>query len=357
MTVFILVALPSYRERWLDEMSRHFGKNVLIYVGQEAVDSTVKTRVRDSDRVIPIRTIFLFRRRLLWQCVEWRQALKASVVVLQLNPRLLSTWLVLIMRRALGRRTILWGHAFARKGPNARTRWLRDRMRALGNDLVVYTSSEAARLGGVMRGGRVFVAPNALYFRREMRPVTCGHRDGFIFVGRLVPEKKPELLARGYIAARSMLPEDCLLHIVGAGPLRTGLEELARSGGCADDVCFYGEVTDYEEIRSLYARSLASVSPGCVGLSLTQSLGFGVPMIVARDELHGPEIEAAKPEFNSIFCASDNVAELANALVSVSENRSSWLARARAISVECAERYSIEGMVCGFLSAIEGKRC
>ena len=57
---------------------------------------------------------------------------------------------------------------------------------------------------------------------------------------------------------------------------------LALDLGIDRDVIFYGHVSEPSELRSVYGASVASLSPGYVGLSVTQSLGFGVPMIVSR---------------------------------------------------------------------------
>ena len=75
-------------------------------------------------------------------------------------------------------------------------------------------------------------------------------------------------------------------------------------------------------------------------------------MIIARDEPHAPEIEAARPGFNVLMCDSANAASLADALGPVSDQRAVWFERAEAISTDCANRYSIERMVDGFVSAI-----
>ena len=67
-------------------------------------------------------------------------------------------------------------------------------------------------------------------------------------------------------------------------------------------------------------------------------------MIVARDEPHGPEIEAAREGDNCVFVDSDSPAELAAALVRLSRERDGWLARRAEISSRCAASYSAEAM-------------
>ena len=96
-----------------------------------------------------------------------------------------------------------------------------------------------------------------------------------------------------------------------------------------------------------------SVSPGYVGLSLTQSLWFGVPALIARDEPHAPEIEAAKPGMNAVFFDSDEPEALGKALVDAFERRDLWLERAPAIAEACVRRYSLESMVDAIVEVVD----
>ena len=74
-----------------------------------------------------VRNRYLLGRRLLWQAGCSRAVVAAEVAVLELNPRVLSSWAVLLARRTLRRPTVLWGHAFPRAGREARS----DRVRGL----------------------------------------------------------------------------------------------------------------------------------------------------------------------------------------------------------------------------------
>ena len=105
-------------------------------------------------------------------------------------------------------------------------------------------------------------------------------------------------------------------------------------------------------MSTVSARNPSSVSPGAVGLSIVQSTAFGVPMIVARDEPHGPEIEAAREGENSVLVESDSPAALAGALREMAAQRDRWSARRGEIAADCAARYSAEAMAERMLEAI-----
>jgi len=192
----------------------------------------------------------------------------------------------------------------------------------------------------------VVAAPNALYFQANLsQNVVGGAMRDFLFVGRLIESKKPSLLIDAFSLVAHELPPKTRLVFVGDGPLRQGLAAAAGRSAVPERIAFTGEITAPAELRALYADSLASVIPGYAGLSLIQSLGFGVPALIARDEPHSPEIEAAAPGENAVFFQSDSSQALGAALVETAADRSTWIRRREAIARRCARDYSVEAMV------------
>lgn len=75
-------------------------------------------------------------------------------------------------------------------------------------------------------------------------------------------------------------------------------------------------------------------------------------MIIADQEPHAPEIEAAIEGLNSLFFESDSVAALSDKLVEVAALRDYWCAKAGEIAERCVEKYSVEVMVDRMIQAI-----
>jgi O-antigen/teichoic acid export membrane protein/glycosyltransferase involved in cell wall biosynthesis len=352
--LLLQTAAPRYHMRLFVRL--HEGSpGVVIAAGGRHFDPSVVTSPDLEELLTPIHNHFLFSRRLLWQTGHWRLALGAEKAILEFNPRILSTWVLLIARRLLGRRTVLWGHAWPRRGPQARTDYLREVMRRLGTAIIVYTESEAQALRRKMPAKEIIAAPNAIFLRGEIgaQPTEVPPTD-FVFVGRLVPAKRPDLLFSAFLAAVHDLPDWSRLVLVGDGPQRQELEHLAAGSRVSERIQFRGELNDYESLRVVYASAVASISPGYVGLSLTQSLSFGVPMIIASGEPHSPEFEAAVPGENAAIFKGGSVEDLAGQLVEFARNRDAWWARRDEIALWCAERYSIELMAGRVLEALEG---
>lgn len=347
--LLVQTSVGDYRQSVLDVLASNLGNAFVVCAGAEYFDPSLKTRITLDGNLRSAQNHFLLGRRLLWQSGCWREIACAEVALLELNPRILSTWVSLVLRKLLRKRTVLWGHAWPRAGREARTESVRAVMRRLADAILVYTETQATELRRLMPSAEIFAAPNALYRETDIEAVDRSAATGFLYVGRLVPEKKPGLLLDAFRLAQPRLTDSTRVTFVGDGPLRAELEDRAADLGAA--VEFTGHVGGREELRRLHAGALVTVSPGYVGLSITQSFSFGLPMLIARDEPHAPEIEAAVPGVNCLFFDSNSPASLADALLRVQAERARWVAAAPGIAADCAQRYSVEKMAARILEA------
>jgi glycosyltransferase involved in cell wall biosynthesis len=346
--------VPAYRQAFLETLDERLGGHLRVLAGNEFFDPTIRIET-DSPRTAIVRNRYLLGRRLLWQHRTIAEAVRADLVVAELNPRILSTWLVLLLRRALGRPIVLWGHAWSRRRGRARSTMLRHLMQRFASAVLVYTQTEARDLRRLMPGTIVEAAPNALYPLAARPDDTAAYRPrarDLVFVGRLVESKKPRLLLDAFVLALEDLPPDTRLVVVGDGPLRHELQTHVASYE-GDRVLFTGALSRVEDLDAVYSAALASVIPGSAGLSLIQSLWFGVPAVIARDDPHGPELEAAVEGVNAVFFTSDSVTSLRDALVEVTDAREAWRRRRGEIARECASRYSVELMADAFVRVVE----
>jgi glycosyltransferase involved in cell wall biosynthesis len=338
--------IPEYRQEVVDQLHQHWGDALRIYVGDEYFDPTIRTAVRLPGNTVRVRNRFLLGRRLEWQHGLVRPLVRADSAIVEFNPRIVSTWMVLIIRRIMRRHTVLWGHAWSRRGASSPSDVVRDMMRRLSSVVLVYSDQQREELACKRPGARIITAPNALYPRHLIAAQRTGERPCVVlYSGRMVPSKKPRLLAEAFLmATEASLPEDIRLVMIGDGPERAAVERIVHSHRNAHRVSFFGRVPSVD-MAPHYARALLSASPGYVGLSLIQSISFGVPMLFARDEPHAPEIEAVRHGVNAVVVASDSAREWASALVAVAGDRDAWVARRDRIAADCQDRYAVELMV------------
>jgi len=350
--VLLQLAIADYRDAFMRLLLSSVD-GLEVQVGEHYFDASTRT----SAAVLAMKGVRRIDNRywlgrFAWQSLDWRAVLRADVVIAELNPRILSNWCVLLLRRLFGKRTLLWGHAWPRAGGGSRTESLRYRMRRLASGLVLYTESQRRELA--QRYGNahpMFVAPNALYGVADMCASQGDARD-FIYVGRLIRSKKVSLLVDAFAQFVKREP-DARLHLVGTGE-ESGMLQAEVQRRAIPNVVFHGHVADPERLKDLYRGCVAAVSPGYVGLSITQSFSFGVPMIIARQEPHSPEIECAVDGVNCSFFESDSASSLGAQMDHWYARRGTRDELAMAIVADCRVRYSTERMVGGFVEAIEG---
>jgi glycosyltransferase involved in cell wall biosynthesis len=124
---------------------------------------------------------------------------------------------------------------------------------------------------------QVVVKPNFVY---PDPGEGSGPRDYALFVGRLSPEKRVNVL----LTAWSKLPQPIPLLILGGGPEREALEAQARRDGLTH-VRFFGQVPRAETIAAMRAaRFLVFPSEWYEGFPVTicEAFACGTPVICSR---------------------------------------------------------------------------
>lgn len=340
--------VPDYRVEFFELLCQN-GVCCKVYSGDSYYDSSIRTASEVGSWHVLVSNRFLFKRCLLWQYLPYGLYIDRYAVIAELNPRSISTWLLVLCRAILRRPMILWGHAWARAGRWSMSREIRLLLWRLCDAKIVYTCQQVGELREILRGP-IFPARNALYSETMVKRREIKDRSHFIYVGRLVSEKKPQLLLRGFAL---LIKENSALHLdfVGGGPERMKLEQLSKEMGIYERVSFHGQIADIKRLEYLYDNAIAAVSPGYVGLSATQAFFFGVPMLIAKDEPHSPEIEACRDEFNTIFFQGDEKS-LAQCLRNAWHRRMEWALMSDKIQDDVVMKYSIEKMVESFSESI-----
>lgn len=343
--IILQTVAPDYRHKLFEYLrSKQYNHTPFLYAGKTYFEKTVKTDL-DAQGLKLINNHFFLNRSLLFQTGMWRDVINCKVLIIEMNPRIISNWLILLLRKIFKRKTILWGHAWPRKGKHSKSDKLRNLIRNLGDYIIVYTESQKLELKEVMPNKRIFIAPNATFFREEM-VVNDNYTQAqnIIYVGRLSNEKKPILLVKGFHKSLQDLPAETKLIIVGDGEQKNKIARYVDKHKIKSRVEILGHISNYHTLRELYNKSLVSVSPGYIGLSVTQSFSFGVPMIVSKNENHSPEIEAVNEGFNAIYFETNNIESLKDGILKVFSERQHWLDKRQEISNICKKNYSIDSM-------------
>ena len=203
-------------------------------------------------------------------------------------------------------------------------------------DAVDVFVSPSRFLAGVM--ARTGLAPERLVVLNhfvEVAPVVpTAHREGFVFAGRLSPEKGVDTLIR----AMALLPPTVHLHVAGDGPVRRDLAALAAQVAPAR-VTFHGRL-DKERLRQVVAGSVATVVPSRwhenQPMTILESYAAEVPAVVS--DLGGmPEL--VRDGIDGLVVPHDDPRALADALLRLQADPATATAMGRAGRQRLADEF------------------
>jgi len=153
----------------------------------------------------------------------------------------------------------------------------------------------------ISNGATVLTSPRRRQTGRDLR---------ILSVSRLIPRKGLDTLIMALARSRR---EDLSLDIVGEGPIRDELTQLAVSHRVADRVRFHGFL-DQARLASLYGEAdifvLASVAESC-SMALLEAMAAGLPLIATKV---GGTVELVEHGFNGLLFNAQSVDELSGTL-------------------------------------------
>lgn len=305
----------------------------------------------------------LFGRDLLWQKIPSKVWSADLVVVIQEN-RIVSNYLVIALRKLLGKKTAYWGHGknFQSRAPNG----VRERWKGFWLLLVDWWFSYTDLTTGIIEdagfpGAKITTLNNAIdvaAFKQQVESVSDGtivqrRRElGLsdddkvaIFCGSLYPDKLPELLIEASDLIRERCPEFRLI-IIGEGP---SADYLSREAKSRPWIQLVGVKTGAEKAE-LFRLADVMLNPGLLGLHILDSFAVGLPIVSTRNALHSPEISYVVNGENGVLTEPGAAAysEAVIGLLSNSEYRLKISRNAQASS----ENYSLESMADNFAKGI-----
>lgn len=192
----------------------------------------------------------------------------------------------------------------------------------------------------------------------DLRPGTEDLRDEFglpsegpviLFVGKLTPKKRPDVLLEAFARVRRDHP--CSLLFVGEGPLEGELKARIAHDGIPD-VRFAGFL-NRSEIGRAYATADVFVLPSASetwGLVVNEAMNFELPLVVSAEV--GCARDLVDPGVNGFVVDGTDVGELAEALgrlVADGELRR----RFGAASLRIVEAWDYDTAAAGVIQALE----
>jgi glycosyltransferase involved in cell wall biosynthesis len=275
--------LPSYRVPFFDLLARQCSGGMSLFAGQaRAEEMIVSGRTRFAN-FHEAKNIHLFRG-MFYLCyqqglIRWLEEYEPDALIVEANPRYLSTPAAGRWMHERGRKVIGWGLGAPR------TRGIRKNRRlAFINQfdgMIAYSqrgAEEYAALG--FPRDKIFVAHNSVADVPEKAPddgPSTMDRASVLFVGRLQERKRVDSLLR----ACAEMESKPRLMIVGDGPERAALQTLAKE---TYPVAEFIGAKHGSELKPYFEAADLFVLPGTGGLAVQEAMSYGLPVIVAKGD-------------------------------------------------------------------------
>lgn len=295
--------LPAYRAPFLDALGASCERGLGVFAGkpcpEEAITTTGELQVA---RLFPAVNWHIGRVSsafyLCWQrgILKWLVEWDPDILVVEANPRYMSTRRAVNWMHARGRPVLGWGigNPLSDNRLRAAREPGRQRFLEMFDGVIAYSrrGAEEYRDQGIPEE-RVFVATNAVVSSPggpvPSRPERFDGKPGVLFVGRLQERKRIDMLLRACASLPVYLQPQ--LWIVGDGPAKDGLQSLARE--VYPQAEFPG-ARHGSDLEAYFKKTDLFVLPGTGGLAVQQAMAYALPVIVAEGD--GTQDDLVRPE-------------------------------------------------------------
>lgn len=345
--------LPEYRAPFFNLLGQSCIGGLEVFAGLPRTQEAITTSNQlTSARFVRAKNMHLFSGK-TYSCIQrdflhWLEAWQPQVLIVEANPRYLSTPLAVQWMHHRQLPVIGWGLGAPKTG---RTEILirREFLRSL-DALIAYSQTGAEQyVAAGFNPECVFVAPNAVSPRPTQlipqRPLEYKNgKPSVLFLGRLQERKRIEVLLQA--CAKIPAPLQPQLVIVGDGPDRARLQAIA---GKVYPTAEFPGAKHGQALESYFAAADLFVLPGTGGLAVQQAMAHGLPVLVG--EADGTQSNLVRPA-NGWILTDPSVDKLAEQLTSALSDIPSLRRMGEESLRIVSEEINLEKMVDAFLHAI-----
>ena len=166
---------------------------------------------------------------------------------------------------------------------------------------------------------KMFVAPNTVAVSSTQKNVV---KDSILMIGTLYRAKGLQKLLDAYL----LLKNECklpLLNIIGQGPDFNNVKQWIVENKMEDMVKLRGAIFDIKEKAIYFSRAYAVISPKQAGLTVQESMGYGVPFVTTKNAITGGEILSIHNGVDGVIM--DSVDELPMVVRDISDNPQKYI--------------------------------
>lgn len=341
------------------------GVSIDLVVGQATNRESTKKDEGKLDWVTKIHNSYIELKHidLLWQWLPCK-VFKSDLIVMMQENRILSNYLVLLLKPFFGYKTAFWGHGanFQSKNPKG----LKETFKKFFINRVDYWFAYTELTCQILKDNgfsedSISCLNNAIdneHFEKLISSVTDEDVLNFkreknisnddevaLFCGSIYEEKRIDFLLKSCEVIRNK-KKNFFLIVVGDGPDAGKVKEFAETNKW---VIFMGAQRGKEKAIAFKSSDII-LNPGLVGLHILDSFIAGKPMITLASSLHSPELSYLESGFNGLIIDGDYI-EYADSCIKILSDKGS-LQMMKNNALLSAKKYTLGNMVNNFLNGI-----
>ncbi len=197
---------------------------------------------------------------------------------------------------------------------------------------------------------KLFVAPNTVEIFNDQNK-TVQKKDSLLFIGTLYMEKGILTLLENYKNANLTNPDILHLNIVGGGDEYEKVKKWIDENKLNNKISLLGSIYDIKEKSTYFKRAFACISPVQAGLSVLESMGYGVPFITMNDAITGGERLNIQNGINGVLM--EDTEELKDIILDISENKEKYIEMGKNALNYYMEGHKPQDMANGLYKAVD----
>lgn len=148
-------------------------------------------------------------------------------------------------------------------------------------------------------------------------------KDSLLFIGTLYMQKGILIILENYKNAYQINKNILSLNIVGGGADYNLIDNWIKENGLSEKIFLHGPVYDVHAKAVFFNRAFACISPMQAGLSVLESMGYGVPFVTMHDSITGGERLNIHDGNNGVLL--NHISDLRDVLLDITYNNEKYL--------------------------------
>lgn len=206
---------------------------------------------------------------------------------------------------------------------NAVSRWdkIRNYIYKRADALLLYSSFPVAKyVAAGFNKNKIFIANNTV----AVHPIsTTLKKDSLLFIGTMYFQKGIMYLLSEYLKAYNQNPNIPDLNLIGDGPDLENVKKWIDTNSLAHKIKPIGAVYDIDKKAQYFEKAFAVFSPLQAGLSVLESMGYGVPFVTMYDSITGGERFNIVNQENGILL--NDVSEISSVILDIANNNQKYI--------------------------------